>query len=211
MGVSVRMSRNTRVYLPFWLAIPLYLLIVAVWLAILVLAAIPWIVLTVTRAVNQSRSRATTTRNWSTAGVPESSVIATPRPEPRDDVLYGTVSGYQTSTAKDGTQVTFTFVTDDGQDIEVSSTVPEGDEILQVQNGDRFTADKAMTNMGHRLTVAIQEEAAATFGRVNSYEPWKRAEFRSDPKTVKFAAECGWRFSENDRLQKVTRTKPGQD
>jgi len=63
MGVSVRMSHNTRVYLPFWLAIPLYPLVATVWLAILVLVAIPWIVLTVARAVSQSRSRATTTKN----------------------------------------------------------------------------------------------------------------------------------------------------
>jgi hypothetical protein len=62
MGVSVRMSRNTRVYLPFWLAIPLYLLVATVWLVMLVLVAIPWIVLTVARAVSQSRSRATTTK-----------------------------------------------------------------------------------------------------------------------------------------------------
>jgi hypothetical protein len=205
MGVSVRMSRNTRVYLPFWLAIPLYLLVAAVWLAILVLVGIPWIVLTVARAVSQSRSKAAITRNRSAARVPESPVTATPRPEPRDDVLYGTVSKYRFSPAADGTQVAFTFVTDDGQDIEVSSTVPEGDSVLQVQNGDRFIADKAMTKLGDRVTVAIQKEAAATFGQVNSYEPWKRAEFRSDPKTVQFAAECGWRFSEGDRLRKVTR------
>jgi hypothetical protein len=209
MGVSVKMSRNTRVYLPFWMSIPLYLLVAAVWLAILVLAAIPWIVLTVARAVSQSRSRATTTRNRSTARVPESPVTATPRPEPRDDVLYGTVSGYRSSPAADGTQVRFTFVTDDGQDIEVSSTVPERDDVLQVQNGARFTADKAMTNLGDPVTAAIQEEAAATFGQVNAYEPWKQAMFRSNPDTVQFAAECGWRFSEDDRLQKVTRTKPG--
>jgi len=211
MGVSVRMSRNTRVYLPFWLAIPLYLLVGAVWLAILVLAAIPWIVLMVARAVSQSRSKAATTRNRSTARVSGSSVTATPRPTPRDDVLYGTVAGYRTSPAIDGTQVTFTFVTDDGQDIEVSSTAPEGDDVLQVQNGDRFNADEAMTNLGDRVTVAIQEEAAATFGQVNAYEPWKRAMFRSNPDTVQFAAECGWRFSEDDRLQKVTRTKPDRD
>jgi hypothetical protein len=103
--------------------------------------------------------------------VPESSVTATPRPESRDDGLYGTVSGYRTNPATDGTQVAFTFVTDDGQDIQVSGTVPDGDDVLQVQNGDRFTADKAMTNLGDRVTAATQEEAAATFGQVNSYEP----------------------------------------
>lgn len=118
-------------------------------------------------------------------------------------MLYGTVSGCRSSPATDGTQVTFTFVTNDGQDIEVSSIVPGGDDVLQ--NGDRFTADKATTKLADRVTVAIQKEAAATFGQVNSYEPWKRAEFHSDPKTVQFAAECGWRFSEEDRLRKVTR------
>jgi hypothetical protein len=205
------MSRNTRVYLPFWLAIPLYLVVAAVWLAILVVWSIGWIVLTVARAVSQSRSKATTAGKRSTARVPGSPVTATPRPEPRDDVLYETVSRYRTSPATDGTQVTFTFVTDDGQDIEVSSTAPEGDDVLQVQNGDRFTADKAMTKLGDRVTIAIQEEAAATFGQVNAYEPWKRAEFRSNPDTVQFAAECGWRISEEDRLRKVTRTKHGQD
>jgi hypothetical protein len=51
----------------------------------------------------------------------------------------------------------------------------------------------------------------ATFGQVNAYEPWKRAMFRSNPDTVQFAAEYGWRFSEDDRLQKVNRTKPGRD
>lgn len=125
-------------------------------------------------------------------------------------MLYGTVSRHQTSSATDGIKVMFTFVTDDGQDIEVSSTVPEGDDVLQVQNGDRFTADKAMTNMGDRVTVAVQEEAVATFGQVNSYEPWKRTRFRSNPDTVQFAAECGWRFTEDDRLRNVTRTKPGR-
>lgn len=38
MGVSVRMSRNTRVSLPFWLAIPVYLVVAVVW-AVVVLAA----------------------------------------------------------------------------------------------------------------------------------------------------------------------------
>ena len=88
MGVSVRMSRSTRVNLPFWLAIPLYLLVGAVWLAILVVWGIGWIVLTLARAVSQSRSKAAITRKRSAARVPGSSVTATPRPEPRDDVLY---------------------------------------------------------------------------------------------------------------------------
>ena len=38
MGVSVRLSRSTRVYLPFWLAVPLYLAVVAVW-AVIILGA----------------------------------------------------------------------------------------------------------------------------------------------------------------------------
>ena len=36
MGVSVRLSRNARVYLPFWIAIPAYLIVVMVWLAALI-------------------------------------------------------------------------------------------------------------------------------------------------------------------------------
>ena len=32
MGVSVRVSRNARVYLPFWIAIPAYLLAAAAWI-----------------------------------------------------------------------------------------------------------------------------------------------------------------------------------
>ena len=41
MGVSVRMSRNTRVYLPFWLAVPLALLSAAGWLIFYAVIAIP--------------------------------------------------------------------------------------------------------------------------------------------------------------------------
>jgi len=38
MGVSVRLSRNIRVYLPFWLAVPVYLAAAVMW-AVVVLAA----------------------------------------------------------------------------------------------------------------------------------------------------------------------------
>lgn len=34
MGVSVRLSRNVRMYLPFWVAIPAYLFAAVAWLAI---------------------------------------------------------------------------------------------------------------------------------------------------------------------------------
>lgn len=34
MGVSVRLSRNVRMYLPFWVAIPAYLIAAAVWVVI---------------------------------------------------------------------------------------------------------------------------------------------------------------------------------
>lgn len=50
MGVSVRVSRNARAYLPFWLAVPVFLLVVAVWAAIVVLAGIPWCVREIVRA-----------------------------------------------------------------------------------------------------------------------------------------------------------------
>jgi hypothetical protein len=40
MGVSVRMSRNVRVNLPFWLAIPLYVLVGVVWAVIVFTAGI---------------------------------------------------------------------------------------------------------------------------------------------------------------------------
>jgi hypothetical protein len=43
MGVSVRLSRNTRVYLPFWFAIPLYAVVGAVWAVILVCVALWWL------------------------------------------------------------------------------------------------------------------------------------------------------------------------
>ena len=36
MSVSVRLSRNTRMYLPFWVAIPAYIGIAAAWLAIII-------------------------------------------------------------------------------------------------------------------------------------------------------------------------------
>ena len=41
MGVSVRMTRNTSVWLPFWLAVPLWLCVAAGWLVFLVLVVIP--------------------------------------------------------------------------------------------------------------------------------------------------------------------------
>jgi hypothetical protein len=41
MGVSVRMSRNTRVYLPFWLAVPVGLCVFAGWVVFYAVIAIP--------------------------------------------------------------------------------------------------------------------------------------------------------------------------
>lgn len=43
MGVSVRLSRNTRVYLPFWIAIPLWLIVAAVWAVILAAMLLGWL------------------------------------------------------------------------------------------------------------------------------------------------------------------------
>ena len=44
MGVSVRVSRNARVYLPFWIAIPAYLLVGAVWLVVGAVWVIVWLI-----------------------------------------------------------------------------------------------------------------------------------------------------------------------
>ena len=55
MGVSVRVSRNTRISLPFWLAIPVYLLVAAVWAAVVVIAGIPWCIREIVRARRASR------------------------------------------------------------------------------------------------------------------------------------------------------------
>jgi hypothetical protein len=43
MGVSVRLSRNTRVYLPFWVAIPAWLIAAVVWVVILVAMLLWWL------------------------------------------------------------------------------------------------------------------------------------------------------------------------
>lgn len=52
MGVSVRLSRNVRAYLPFWLAIPVMMLAAAVVWAVVVLAAgLCWLVTAAWRAV----------------------------------------------------------------------------------------------------------------------------------------------------------------
>lgn len=45
MGVSVRLSKNARVYLPFWLAIPAYLIAGIVWLGIAVIMVVVWLIL----------------------------------------------------------------------------------------------------------------------------------------------------------------------
>jgi hypothetical protein len=45
MGVSVRLSRNVRMYLPFWVAIPVWLLAAAVWLVIFTVLALGWLVI----------------------------------------------------------------------------------------------------------------------------------------------------------------------
>ena len=51
MGVSVRVTRNTRVYLPFWAAIPVYLVAGAIWLGILIVAVIVWLVTQAARGI----------------------------------------------------------------------------------------------------------------------------------------------------------------
>ena len=43
MGVSVRLSRNARVYLPFWIAIPAYLIVGIVWIGIAAVMVMVWL------------------------------------------------------------------------------------------------------------------------------------------------------------------------
>src|SRR5258708_8407251 len=43
MGVSVRLSKNVRMYLPFWVAIPAYMIAGMIWLAILTAWAVAWL------------------------------------------------------------------------------------------------------------------------------------------------------------------------
>jgi hypothetical protein len=47
MGVSVRLSRNARVYLPFWIAIPAYLFVGIVWIGIAAVMVVVWLFLAV--------------------------------------------------------------------------------------------------------------------------------------------------------------------
>ncbi len=44
MGVSVRLSKNTRIYLPFWVAIPAWLLIAAAYLVVFVIYGVVWLI-----------------------------------------------------------------------------------------------------------------------------------------------------------------------
>ena len=57
MGVSVRVSRNVRVGLPFWAAIPAYLIVGAVWLAILVVYAVVWLIAAAIDGVRAMRGK----------------------------------------------------------------------------------------------------------------------------------------------------------
>jgi hypothetical protein len=58
MGVSVRVSRNTRVYLPFWIAIPAWLIAAAIWVVIICAMVLWWLLVTVPgKAISASRAR----------------------------------------------------------------------------------------------------------------------------------------------------------
>jgi hypothetical protein len=59
MGVSVRLSRNARVYLPFWIAIPAYLLVGAVWLVVGAVWVIVWLIVQGCTLVGRSAARRT--------------------------------------------------------------------------------------------------------------------------------------------------------
>ena len=56
MGVSVRLSRNARVYLPFWIAIPAYLIVGIVWLGVAVVMAVVWLIVQGCTLAGQSRA-----------------------------------------------------------------------------------------------------------------------------------------------------------
>lgn len=43
MGVSVRVSRHVRIYMPFWVAIPLYAVVGAAWAVIFICIALWWL------------------------------------------------------------------------------------------------------------------------------------------------------------------------
>ena len=58
MGVSVRLSRNTRMYLPFWLAIPAYMIAGIVWLGIFAVLAVVWLTLTLCKLAGAGISAA---------------------------------------------------------------------------------------------------------------------------------------------------------
>jgi hypothetical protein len=52
MGVSVRMSRNVRVWLPFWVAVPVFACVVAAWVVFACVVAVPWLIVQVVRAMS---------------------------------------------------------------------------------------------------------------------------------------------------------------
>jgi hypothetical protein len=51
MGVSVRMTRNTRVWLPWWLAVPVGLCVAAGWVVRLVVVVVPVAAVRLVRAM----------------------------------------------------------------------------------------------------------------------------------------------------------------
>lgn len=54
MGVSVRLSRNARVYLPFWVAIPVYLVAAAVWVVIGLVWGVCWLIAAGVRSLRRT-------------------------------------------------------------------------------------------------------------------------------------------------------------
>lgn len=59
MGVSVRLSRNARLYLPFWIAIPVYLFVAAAYVAVFTLYGLGWLIyhgsVAIAEVVSESR------------------------------------------------------------------------------------------------------------------------------------------------------------
>ena len=58
MGVSVRLSRNARVYLPFWVALPAYMIVAAVWLVVVVVCGVMWLIAAAIDGVRYWRAQA---------------------------------------------------------------------------------------------------------------------------------------------------------
>lgn len=107
--------------------------------------------------------------------------------------------------------MSFTFHTDDGEDLVHSQIVSPGHDLLKLSDGDRFTGDPATSCLDDYAPADFLQEATENFIRINSFEPWKRAELRADPEFVQLAAKCGWRLDDDDMMAEVRPPMPPAD